>query len=75
MNSLRLRLTHPIVDGWVSVEEVLDALQSRPPNVHVVITGRQAPQALADAADLVTEMREIEHPYQQGIKAMPGIDF
>ena len=42
---------------------------------HVIITGRNAPQALIDFADLVTEMRVVKHPYQQGIKAQPGIEF
>jgi hypothetical protein len=42
---------------------------------HVIITGRDAPQELIDYADLVSEMREIKHPFQQGIKAQPGIEF
>jgi cob(I)alamin adenosyltransferase len=50
-------------------------LRRRPDSLHVVITGRDAPQELIDFADLVTEMREVKHPYQQGIKAQAGLDF
>jgi ATP:corrinoid adenosyltransferase len=54
---------------------VLETLRNRPPDVHVILTGRDAPQALIDYADLVTEMREVKHPFEAGIKAQPGIDF
>jgi cob(I)alamin adenosyltransferase len=57
------------------MEEVLEVLRHRPDSLHVVITGRDAPQALIDFADLVTEMREVKHPLQHGIKAQPGLDF
>ncbi len=67
--------TYPMHYGWVPVEDVLEALRNRPPDMHVIITGRNAPQELIDYADLVTEMREIKHPYKQGIKAQPGIEF
>ncbi|MDA2932956.1 cob(I)yrinic acid a,c-diamide adenosyltransferase [Acidobacteria bacterium AH-259-D05] len=67
--------TYPLDYGWISIEEVLEALRNRPEKLHVIITGRRAPQPLIEVADLVTEMREIKHPYQQGIKAQPGIDF
>ena len=67
--------TYPLAYGWLPVEEVIEDLRQRPGNVHVVITGRDAPQALVDFADLVSEMREVKHPFQQGIKAQPGIDF
>jgi cob(I)alamin adenosyltransferase len=43
--------------------------------VHVIITGRNAPEALVEYADLVTEMNVVKHPYQVGIKAQPGIEF
>jgi cob(I)alamin adenosyltransferase len=68
-------MTYPLNYGWLDVDEVIDFLRNRPPDLHVIITGRDAPQALIDFADLVTEMREIKHPFQQGIKAQPGIDF
>ncbi|MBV8046997.1 MAG: cob(I)yrinic acid a,c-diamide adenosyltransferase [Paludibacterium sp.] len=57
-------------------DEVLAKLSARPATLHVVVTGRHAPQALIDAADLVTEMRLVKHPYrEQGIKAQPGVEF
>ena len=59
----------------VSLEEVLGLLDLKPPALHLVLTGRNAPQALIDRADLVTEMREIKHPWQQKIPAQLGIDF
>ena len=59
----------------VSLEEVLDLLEAKPPSVHLVLTGRNAPQPLIDRADLVTEMREVKHPWQQKIPAQAGIDF
>ena len=61
--------------NFLSVQDVLDGLASKPPQMHVVITGREAPEALIAVADLVTEMREIKHPYQAGIAAQPGIDY
>jgi cob(I)alamin adenosyltransferase len=68
--------TYPLSYGWVSMDEAIDVLKRRKPTLHVIITGRHAPQALIDYADLVTEMKEIKHPYrEQGIKAQPGIEF
>ena len=62
--------------GYLPVEEVLEALAQRPADKHVVITGRRAPQALVDAADLVSDMGVIKHPFrEQGVKAQPGIEF
>lgn len=68
-------ITYPITYGWLDVNDVIETLRNRPPDVHVIMTGRDAHQALVEYADLVTEMTEIKHPYQQGIKAQPGIDF
>jgi len=67
--------TYPLAYGWLPVDEVIDFLKSRPARTHVIITGRDAPQELTDYADLVTEMREVKHPFQQGLKAQPGIEF
>ena len=68
--------TYPMHYGWVAVDEVIDVLSQRDPMLHVVITGRYAPDKLIEFADLVTEMRLIKHPYrEQGIKAQPGIEF
>jgi cob(I)alamin adenosyltransferase len=59
-------------------DEVLEEIarvRATQPALHVVLTGRDAPEALIAAADLVTEMREIKHPFQQGIRAQQGIEF
>ncbi len=67
--------TYPMHYGWIPVEDVLEALRNRPEMLHVIITGRNAPEALVEYADLVTEMNVVKHPYHQGIKAQPGIEF
>ncbi len=59
----------------VALEDVLALLDAKPPSLHLVLTGRNAPQALMDRADLVTEMREIKHPWQQKVPAQQGIDY
>ena len=61
--------------GMIAQHEVLDCLSQRKQDVHVVITGRDAPQSLVDAADLVTEMIEMKHPFKKGIQAQEGIEF
>src|SRR5262245_32677579 len=61
--------------GYIPVDDVIRTLQSRPPHVHVVLTGRNAPEEVVSVADCVTEMREIKHPYRSGIPAQKGIDF
>ncbi|MBA7700331.1 Corrinoid adenosyltransferase [subsurface metagenome] len=58
----------------VSTEEVLSIIRQRPPGVELVLTGRQAPQEVLAEADLVTEMVEVKHPYQRGIRARRGIE-
>lgn len=60
---------------YLSVEEVLAALRTRPPMLHVVITGRNAPPALMEEADLVTEMTPVKHHFAAGVKAQQGIEF
>ena len=68
--------TYAMHYGWVPVSEVVDTLRLRPDTMHVIITGRYAPQELIDCADLVTEMKLIKHPYRdKGIKAQRGIEF
>ncbi|MBL0937987.1 MAG: cob(I)yrinic acid a,c-diamide adenosyltransferase [Gemmatimonadaceae bacterium] len=68
-------LTLPLAWGWLDENEVISALANRVQGTHVIVTGRHASQALIDAADLVTDMRVIKHPYRtQGIKAQGGID-
>jgi len=63
---------------FLSTEKVLDevkAVREKQPHLHVIMTGRNAPPELVEAADLVTEMREIKHPFQAGIYAQQGIEF
>lgn len=59
----------------LDAEKVLKLIKIRPQQLHLVLTGRDAPQILIDAADLVTEMTLIKHPFQRGIKAQRGIEF
>ncbi len=61
--------------GLIPKEEVLKLLRQRPKNLDLVLTGRWAPQEFIDAADLVTEFKEIKHPFKKGMKAQKGIDF
>ena len=68
-------LTIALHFGLLTIDAVLDALNRRHPAVEVVVTGRYAPQELIDAADLVTEMREIKHYYTQGVLSRDGIDL
>lgn len=68
--------TYPLQFGWVDALDVVAWLkENKPARTHVIITGRGAPQALLDAADLVTEMTLVRHPFNAGIKAQPGIEF
>ena len=59
----------------ISLVDVLDLIKSKPQNVDLVLTGNYAKEEVIEAADLVTEMKEIKHPFQKGIKAKEGIDF
>ncbi|MGB9724343.1 MAG: cob(I)yrinic acid a,c-diamide adenosyltransferase [Chloroflexia bacterium] len=61
--------------GLLGVEEVLAFLEEKPAGVELVLTGRRAPEALIARADLVTEMREVKHPYRQGVPARRGIEY
>ena len=67
--------TYPLKWGWVDVADVIATLTARPGTQHVVITGRDAPQGLIDAADLVTEMTKIKHPMDIGRKGQKGIEW
>ncbi|MGI8786618.1 MAG: cob(I)yrinic acid a,c-diamide adenosyltransferase [Pyrinomonadaceae bacterium] len=63
---------------FLDVQKVLDeikAVREKQPHLHIVLTGRSAPQELIEAADLVTEMKEIKHPFNAGIYAQQGIEF
>jgi cob(I)alamin adenosyltransferase len=61
--------------GLVPLDDVLELVREKPAMGHLVITGRNAPEALVAAADLVTEMREVKHPFKAGIAAQRGIEF
>jgi cob(I)alamin adenosyltransferase len=62
--------------GYLAVEDVLAGLEQKPEDSHVILTGRGAPAALIERADLVTEMTLVKHPFkEQGVKAQPGIEF
>jgi len=59
----------------ISVDDVLNLIKSKPQRMDLVLTGNYAREEVIEIADLVTEMREIKHPFQRGIKAKKGIDF
>lgn len=68
-------LTYPLKYGWLKLETVLADLKTRPPMQHIVITGRGAPQELCDAADTVSELRDIKHAFRAGVRAQKGVDL
>lgn len=61
--------------GLVDLEEVMDIIRSKPAQMHLVLTGRNAPAEIIAQADLVTEMKLIKHPYDAGIQAQKGVEF
>ena len=61
--------------GLINIEDVIELIKTKPDNLDVVLTGNNAKQEIIDLADLVTEMKEIKHPFKSGIKAKKGIDF
>jgi cob(I)alamin adenosyltransferase len=68
-------INFPMSYGLIPVTDVLEMLRQRPPQTDIVLTGRNAPSEIVDAADLVSEVREIKHHFRTGIKARPGIEF
>ena len=68
-------ITYLLTWGWVPTDEVVATIAGRPEHVSIVCTGRDAPQALIDVADTVTEMRNVKHAYERGIAAKRGIDL
>ena len=68
-------VTYPINFGWIDVEEVVDAIRSRPEHVNVIATGRDAPPELIEVADTVTEMTKVKHAFDRGVRAKRGIDL
>ena len=67
-------IMYPLRYGWLPLAPVLQALRERPPQVHVVLTGRQCPQEIIDVADTVTEMRKLKHAFEAGVPAQRGIE-
>ncbi|HID26277.1 MAG TPA: cob(I)yrinic acid a,c-diamide adenosyltransferase [Methanosarcinales archaeon] len=60
---------------FLETAKVIDLIKIKPPNVELILTGRNAQNEIIEVADLVTEMREVKHPFQKGISARKGIDF
>jgi cob(I)alamin adenosyltransferase len=60
---------------YLPLDEVVEVLRSRPPDTHVIVTGRNAKDEIIDIADLVTEMEMVKHPFRSGVKAQAGIEF
>jgi len=70
-DELNIALYYELLD----LKEVIREIKEKPDNVEVIITGRRAPKEIIEIADLVTEMKEIKHPYQKGIEARKGIEY
>ncbi|MGH8872630.1 MAG: cob(I)yrinic acid a,c-diamide adenosyltransferase [Acidimicrobiia bacterium] len=68
-------VTYPINWGWIDIEDVLDAIETRPPRLNLILTGRDAPASLVEVADTVTEMRKVKHAFDRGVTAKRGIDY
>ena len=68
-------LTYLCSWGWIELDDVVATITDRPQHVNIVITGRDAPAELIAVADTVTDMTEVKHAYQQGIRAKRGIDY
>jgi len=64
-----------VLAGLLAPQDVLALLALRPPTMHLALTGRGAPDVLIERADMVTEMREVKHHFQQGVKAQKGVEF
>ena len=68
-------MTYVLKYGWLAWEEIRDTFDQRPAGMHLVVTGRYAVPELVEYADLVSEIAEVKHPYQAGVKAQKGIEF
>ena len=68
-------ITYPMNYGWIDTDEVVRVLRERPEATNIICTGRDAPAALIEVADTVTEMRKVKHPFDRGIQARRGIDY
>ena len=70
-DELNMALYYELLD----LKEVVKKMKEKPQNVEIVITGRRAPEEIIEIADLVTEMKEVKHPYQKGVEARRGIEY
>lgn len=61
--------------GLINLQDVLELIYKKPPEVHLILTGRYAPQELINAADTVSEIREVKHHYSSGVEAQLGIEY
>lgn len=68
-------INYAVKFNLITEEEVLELIKNRPQKLHLLLTGRNAAEKIIEIADLVTEMKLIKHPFQQGIKAQKGIEF
>ena len=68
-------ITYPMNWGWIDTDAVVGVIRDRPSDVNIIATGRDAPAALVEIADTVTEMRKVKHAFDAGIVAKKGIDY
>jgi cob(I)alamin adenosyltransferase len=68
-------LNYAVTEGFVSVDEILDLLETKPSRLSLIITGRDAAPELVEAADTVTEMRAVKHAFDDGVPARKGIEY
>jgi cob(I)alamin adenosyltransferase len=68
-------INYALTYGFLPVADVVDFLRNKPPMLHVILTGRDAKPEILQIADLVTEMRQVKHPFEQGVVAQKGIEF
>ena len=68
-------INYAVKFGLLTEDEMLDLVKIRPPELHLILTGRDASEKLIEIEDLVTEMKAVKHPFEKGIKAQKGIEF
>jgi ATP:corrinoid adenosyltransferase len=68
-------VNYAITLGLIDVQEIIKIIKEKPSELDLVLTGRDVKEEIVELADLVTEMKEIKHPFKSGIKAKKGIDF
>jgi cob(I)alamin adenosyltransferase len=68
-------VTYPVNWGWIALDDVLETIRGRPQRLNLILTGRDAPSGLIEAADTVTEMKNVKHAFDSGIAARRGIDY